>query len=660
MEITNVIKQDVSEIIEDEIHGLLYCIAYSNVIVVNSFTGELVGKFLVGPEMEQFFFDENKELFIVKSWGSRFRAYKVNEYSKPLWKKKLKGDCASKYVYRDGKFYGIAEAYMGCNYGIRYFIFDIHTLEVKSEGHTGSLFSNKKEREKLKGEIHDIVESELAKSEQKSVVIYKKVNSEKYAQVPSATFLYANGKFDFVNMCEKFYIIPHDAEMPKDFTAAIEKDKEIKATLKQFEEHTVFEGCLLPNIKHGVLYCFNDDRVSVFDFNSGKFVNKTDFILPEYEKLSLTDDGEFAVFSNKGEYIIYDVNNFKEPYWKIDFNNCEGDYLSLNFLNKNKIYCDKSDFVKADEEVEEQLQKLKGENDGYDPSKYAELNKRIKTGNYDIINIPYKEYYFIADIKNRELLKTECGFVHSAIVTYYHIWGGDLNKNPPEFWEQALAEYEEQRNGSNKTKVPKKYKDAGIMLLYETENSEFLTKKGEFAVVPKHSKYCSSREISDTDNNSEEYVKEHGLTKEYVETHDPYEVIEAGYYWALESLEKKSKRANVSLYDYVENGDISDIEKILYAVGWAQIYSGDEGISGYFINGNAIDNNLLIEALKLIGATQTAKAAQKCLKAVEAYNKKQSASDESYERLTEKIEELWENADEEYTELAVEYLKKLI
>ena len=95
---------------------------------------------------------------------------------------------------------------------------------------------------------------------------------------------------------KKFYIIPHDAEMPKDFTAAIEKDKEIKATLKQFEEHTVFEGCLLPNIKHGVLYCFNDDRVSVFDFNSGKFVNKTDFILPEYEKLSLTDDGEFAVF----------------------------------------------------------------------------------------------------------------------------------------------------------------------------------------------------------------------------------------------------------------------------------------------------------------------------------------------------------------------------
>ena len=666
MDKINVIKKNVTAIYPDEIHGLLYCVTSgSSVLVLNSETGELIASLLVGQDMEQFFFDENKELFIVKSGGCRFRAYKVNEYAKPLWKMKLKGDnTASDFVYRDGKLYGVAQTYLGGVSAIRYFVFDVHTLEVKSEVHKEARSIRAEDLKGVKGELHDIVEAERERAKRESKGNGHTKYSEKYADVPFAYLLYKNEKFDFVTMGnekfdffmgEKFYVIPKGADMPKDFASAIEKEKIKNATLKLIDEHTVSEfRIIVANDKKGELYCFSENSVSVFDLNSAKFTGETAFELPKYEKLTLCCDGDFLVVENEGKYTFYAVNDFTEPYWEVDCNGLDGDYLSWNFILDDKLYCEKTDAHKNEKEVEKELEKMKGENDGYDPSKYRDLKKAFNTGNYEVVDIPYSAFYYIGDIRTKKIKKTELEFVYKASVLYYHVWGGNLNKKPPEEFAAALEEYKESRSRRSpvKTKMPKCYEYAGVSYYYEAEGFEIVSTSGKLAVIPKVGK---KREENQTAGGEE--GEERVLTLKYIEENDPYDVIETGYSIALEKLEAEAKQKGVALEEYVY-GEIDEVDKVLYGIGWMQVYSGDEGTTEYFTNGGTSDGRLLVEALKTVSALDTAKAAEKCIKAVEAYNKKQSASEEAYERLSEKLEEIWEGVDEEYAALTIEYLKR--
>lgn len=148
-------------------------------------------------------------------------------------------------------------------------------------------------------------------------------------------------------------------------------------------------------------------------------------------------------------------------------------------------------------------------------------------------------------------------------------------------------------------------------------------------------------------DDEQKYIRKNGLTTKVLEYLDPEVVLDGGYFWALDSIERKAKQYNMSFDDILSCDKITDEELILYTIGWLETEIGEGGIGQYFTNGDEQEFGCLIKALKIIGATQTVKVVQEGIK-----RKQKNVSDEDYFDLEEKL-------DEDYVGMAIDYIKKL-
>lgn len=168
-----------------------------------------------------------------------------------------------------------------------------------------------------------------------------------------------------------------------------------------------------------------------------------------------------------------------------------------------------------------------------------------------------------------------------------------------------------------------------------------------------------------SDINFEDYVYEHGidefvaknLSEEELESISE-ELLQGGYNWALEKIEKKAKDAGLGLYEFLGNEQIAEDESILYSVGWLQAEIENGGMEQYFSNGDKKEFDLLIKALTTVGATETVEAIKKGARIIATFNKKQNPTEYECEKLSEKFENLECELTEDYAKLTIQYIKK--
>ncbi len=168
-----------------------------------------------------------------------------------------------------------------------------------------------------------------------------------------------------------------------------------------------------------------------------------------------------------------------------------------------------------------------------------------------------------------------------------------------------------------------------------------------------------------SDINFEDYVYEHGidefvaknLSEEELESISE-ELLQGGYNWALEKIEKKAKDAGLGLYEFLGNEQITEDESILYSVGWLQAEIENGGMEQYFSNGDKKEFDLLIKALTTVGATETVEAIKKGARIIATFNKKQNPTEYECEKLSEKFENLECELTDDYAKLTIQYIKK--
>lgn len=165
----------------------------------------------------------------------------------------------------------------------------------------------------------------------------------------------------------------------------------------------------------------------------------------------------------------------------------------------------------------------------------------------------------------------------------------------------------------------------------------------------------SADKINTTDNESlaqlgfkgQNYIRKNGLTEAVLNELAPEVVLDGGYFWALDSINRKEKQFNMSFDEILNSDKVTDEELILYTIGWLETEIGEGGIGQYFTNGDEKEFGCLIKALKIIGATETIKVIEDGIK-----RKQKNVSDEEYLDLEEKL-------DEDYVGLAIQYIKKI-
>ncbi len=146
----------------------------------------------------------------------------------------------------------------------------------------------------------------------------------------------------------------------------------------------------------------------------------------------------------------------------------------------------------------------------------------------------------------------------------------------------------------------------------------------------------------------QDYIRMHGLTCEVLNYFSDEELLDGGYFWALESIERKEKELNIPFYSLFKENKITNEELILFSVGLFETFLQDDGLEEYFASEANEGVAYLIKALKLIGAEDTAKSIKKGIKIL--------ACNDSEDK-TEKFIKLEEELDEDYIGKAIQYIK---
>lgn len=156
-------------------------------------------------------------------------------------------------------------------------------------------------------------------------------------------------------------------------------------------------------------------------------------------------------------------------------------------------------------------------------------------------------------------------------------------------------------------------------------------------------------ETAEMSQDSETYIRRHGITKEVLENYDEDEILHGGYFWSLDNLEKYAeqdgKKLPEYLYDYLtgKSKEIS-VELILYSVGWFNAELQNGGLRQYAENDiGHIERGLLILSLSQVNAVKTAETIARTLE-----------PDADLEEIEESL------GNEDYIALTILYVKQVI
>jgi hypothetical protein len=161
-------------------------------------------------------------------------------------------------------------------------------------------------------------------------------------------------------------------------------------------------------------------------------------------------------------------------------------------------------------------------------------------------------------------------------------------------------------------------------------------------------------------DDSETYIRKHGVDVFAINNYSDEEIIHGGYFWTLDNIEKKAKKAGVRLQDFIGNEQITELENVLYAIGWFETELGEGGFGQYVFNGEQFEFDFLIKALNLVGAKDMVKVVRMGVKLKVDFKNRGNSTDNDYERLTQKLNDFADEINEEYVQFAVEYCKNKI
>lgn len=395
---------------------------------------------------------------------------------------------------------------------------------------------------------------------------------------------------------------------------------------------------IYPDELHGLLYCYNGhkDKVFVVDTNSGEIVGNFKVGINTVH-LYFNETKEFIFVQGCDRKIsVWQVNKYDEPYW--NFNLKGIDNSDEEFVCKDNVLY------------------------GFSSTLY----KRASATRY-----------FVIDLISREIKTEVCPFdslhrensvggeVHDAVERIYD----EGLKLQDSRWRRLFSpipeEYSELLKSARYSNYY--YKD----YYYKTDKFGFLLanlSESKLIAIPHGAQLPESlllaqkqeKQEKKTSDFTEEYIKTHGLTKEFLEESDDGEIMYFGYFWALHQIENKSKAAGIPFNEFLGSGEVTDVESVLYSIDWFQTEIDEGGATQYFDNGTAAEFNSLIKALTLVNASETLKAVKKCVAIWERYNNLQNPSEDDFEAFSEKIEDVLGDVTEDYIEKAVEYVKRTI
>lgn len=396
---------------------------------------------------------------------------------------------------------------------------------------------------------------------------------------------------------------------------------------------------IYPDEIHGLLYCYTGGtKMFVVDTDSCEIVGEFKVAMNSFHfYFSETKDFLFAQ-ETASKITVWQVNKYDEPYWKIKLKgtvNSDAEFVCLD----NALY---------------------GFCDSYKGTQPATR-------------------YFVIDLLAREIKTELCLF----FITYRkNSVGGEIHDAVEKVYDSCLN-YQRKKLLSVYTTIPEKYNaifklmsssDQGLLQLmskngdayYETNKFGFLVANSRLIAIPHGAELTEKvlgvkqAEKEKSADYTEEYIKTHGLTKEFVNDADDGEILYFGYFWALEQITRKAEAANMTFDSFLCNEAITDIENILFSIGWFQTEIDEGGTEQYFCNGNKEEFDSLIKALTIVGASETAKVINKCVDIQLKYNALQTPSEKDDEKRAEKIEAIWDDVTEDYVDKATAYVKQVI
>lgn len=664
MESFYIIKNSFERIFRDEKRGLLYYYTGRNKIyVVNTEEGTVAGTFSVSSNARQFLFNEGKELFIVVSCSGVIVVYRANEYAEPYRKFKLKkvDNADHEFVIRNNILYGFADK----SGGLRYFIINMITGEIKDEfcarpegvfgyGHAAR---GHYKLGKISGEVeglYDNVLNEQNAREMDELMSLSAAVPDEYLNVYGTHFYCKSRSYEFLFTEKGLLVVPDGAPLPKDYARAV-NDRRI------LRENAIIEyNCkLCYDAANGCIYAHK--RYPRQDDDNGKLLYK---ISAESGKIvqsvKLADnindfkaaDGDYLIISI-GDYglTVFKNGNPSEPHMLIDLKG----FGEWHYFD-GKIYASALNECALDGKVTRDfIPEYSSEEE------YRRVALKYLNGEYETSDVVFQSDYFVIDLSTRETRK----FTTDSIYRTFFIDGKEYYVhekiyNPPELWSQAVERAENAATGLAKTVIPKKYSNLGCDDYFSNDKFELVSFDGGVALLTKDKSAPKSAEPEEREiKYTEKYIVEHGLTKDFLESNDDGEVLYYGYFWALESIERKACAAGVPFGKFLSNSTVTDEEIILYYVGWLDTEINEGGAEQYFYNGDSCEFEALLRALKLIGAAQTEKTVERCVKLRQKYESIAEPSEEATEKYYEKLADEWSDLTEDYIELAIAYIRKI-
>ncbi|MBD5636208.1 MAG: DMP19 family protein [Clostridia bacterium] len=668
-------KQDFYKVYPDEKRGLLYCYTGgTKVVVIGVESGSIVGSFSVSSNARRFFFNEDKEFFIVASCSSEIVVYRANEYDAPYWKFKLKrtDNADHDFVVRDNILYGFANK----GSGLRYFIIDLNTREIKDEffahsaidgGYSSRRYASGCKFGEISGEVervYDGLHAELEERASRDAQLVSDVPQE-YYRVFYCRYFYKSADKCILITEKGVLIVPNGAELPKAFAAAVELRRTLMA-------HTVLDSDYMfyPDEKNDCIYAYKrwwaqgeDNRYTFYklDAKSGKVVGqiKLHGNIGKIEK-----SGDFLVVGNGKNLTVFKDGNFNEPCFDFLLEECYDDPYKIGSYDwwgclNDKIYTSSRGAFEFERKIEESYYAKFASIDEYCSYDHRAFYERDKNGDYERVDYPFSSQYYEIDLIAGEKNITTVESIFRAHVIEGRIYMREHICNPPASWLAAVKQAEENAKIKREIKVPKKYKDLGGGDYFANDKFEFISYPNGIAVLPKTNTKTEAEEDGEEVVYTEKYVTEHGITKDLLEKCDDGEVLYLGYFWALESIERKAKEAGIPTYDFVCDPAVTDEENILYSVGWLNTEVDEGGVEQYFSNGSEEEFEALLNALQTVGATQTYKTVSKCVKLRKKYDALENPTESASEKLCEKISDEWDNLTEDYVCLAITYIRNL-
>lgn len=597
------IRCDLNYHAVDEKRGIMYLFLWSGrLITVDLNTGLKIGAYKTLPYCNQMILSEKKDLLIFKNTVGQFSVFDVENLNEPIWKFKLKKiyNTDGNFVLIGDKLYGTADFFNDKEecYWYRYYIINLQTREIQVETSP---------KDDSHGEIKDKVKSVLASRHNQELP----TPPENFEKIFRASWFYANEKFDFISTMDYGIIVfPKGCEIPHKYSRGfyekkaaerrkLEEEQRI-AHEKRVKDYKVFDGsvyCLNVDEDDGFMYCAGD-KLYIIDLNTGKLVGAHSVLSGKVTHVYLNKENGLVNFCGENTFAVYKKDEYETPVWQFEAG------VSPTFIcfDKDCVY-------------------------------WLESRAKCEIKNGYIRPANYERLYYKANIPDRKITyETRDGLYHRE------------DDAPADYMKAYLRMCGER----TVIRYPCTYESDKFLFTPTTSPDCFL-------VLPKTNKAKKEPpkpRVSDINKLRADYERA------LAEDDDADEILSVGYEWALASLEEKAEETGKGFYQCFCDGNVTDEENILYSIGWLHAEMDNGGMSQYFTNGDTQEFGLLLRAFNVIGAKKTVKVILKGIELITDFNKKENPTDSAREKLDEKLDGLETKLDEDYAQLAIDYIKK--